>query len=81
MDSQVPCSVVASHQLFFILPVFLSIRNSSTWAHLLNAYALPWRGYGETGTPSHCWWEMPTGAATVEDSMEIPHKTTHRVAI
>ena len=57
MESQVSSLVampeIASHQPFFILPVFLSIRNPANRAHLLNIYALPWRGCGEKGTLRH----------------------------
>ena len=34
-----------------------------------------WRGCREKGTLLHCWWGSKGGAATVENSMEVPQKT------
>ena len=33
-----------------------------------------WRGCGERGSLLQCWWEMQAGAATLENSMEVPQK-------
>ena len=32
-----------------------------------------WQGRGEAGTLMHCWWQTK-GAATVENSLEVPQK-------
>ena len=37
-----------------------------------------WRGCGETGTLLHCWSGMQTGAATLENSVEVPQKIKNR---
>ena len=31
-----------------------------------------WRGCEEKGTLLHCWWECKIGAATTENSLEVP---------
>ena len=31
-----------------------------------------WRGCGEKETLLYCWWEMSTGAAALEYSVEVP---------
>ena len=33
------------------------------------------------GNPPSLWWDFKVGAATVENSMELPQKTKNRVAI
>ena len=38
-----------------------------------------WQAHGEKGTLIHCGWEC--GAATVENSMEVPQKSKNRTTI
>ena len=40
-----------------------------------------WRGCRAIGTLIRCWWERKNGMATLEDSLAVPYKTKHVLAI
>ena len=40
-----------------------------------------WRGCGETGTLLHCWVGMQTGAAALENSVEVPQKIKNKTTL